>query len=144
MEYDDYMRVTNPTIRRVPPVSTRSDRGYRDDSAVAPVDFDEASAAWMRNKVRKGAVYVYRCPVIAPGLKGVMQRCGNTPCKREGGDGLCLTHFRLLQSPPPSESHSGSVTVRGVVGRDRRTRTPRVPGYVSSTTTQTGEPSAHR
>lgn len=54
------------------------------------VFFDEASKAWMRNKRRWGASYVYRCiHICRDGLP-----CKNRPWKRED---VCYFHLSKTQ-----------------------------------------------
>ena len=98
-DYEESTIVTNPCKKIAIPIkdccytATAATTTATTATAATAVDFDEASRAWNLNKVRKGASYVYRCPVV----NGEGIRCKNAPSKREGANGLCLTHFRLTQ-----------------------------------------------
>jgi hypothetical protein len=125
MEFDDSTHITNPGVQQsivliqetvLKPVYTRVSF-----PPITSQQFDESADAWMANKVRKGAMFHYRCPqrteAGAP--------CKNAPSKREGANGLCLTHLKQqeaahtllslrsavvmrphLPTRPPSGSHS--------------------------------------
>jgi hypothetical protein len=70
-------------------------------SEFTPAFFDESSAAWHANKIRRGPHYVYRCEAITK---------AGTSCKHPTAAKqdpvapihLCKTHRRYV--PPPSNT----------------------------------------
>lgn len=61
-ELDDCTHVTNPVSQMIQYDPPRKSKLR--DVADHGIDFDAAHKAWMANKVRKGAMTYYRCPVI--------------------------------------------------------------------------------
>lgn len=104
---DDSTHITNPSysmedidFEQAPPLSSLN----------APIiDFDAASAAWMANKVRKGAMVYYRCTAIQKnGCQCPKAVLNPTPTDLS----LCKMHSRsvtkALQSLPGDKSDARS------------------------------------
>ena len=62
-----------------------------------PIDFEDASREWLRNKRRKGAMYIYTCDHIYQSGK----RCGRTVYKAEP---LCRQHWALEENRKKKET----------------------------------------
>lgn len=79
------------------------------------IDFDEASKAWMANKVRRGAMVYYRCTATQKSGKPCTRIASNEEsAKNPDKPQLCTQHARY----PPSQmlsSTDGSVDA-GFVG----------------------------
>ena len=60
---EDATHVTNPTIY-VSMEDIEFERPRNREGTTVEIDFDGASAAWAANKVRKGAMFYYRCTAI--------------------------------------------------------------------------------
>ena len=108
--YDNSTEVTNPSttihvfavkehIRRPIPFTMEA------------IDFDEASVAWMANKVRRGPSMCYQCTAI----KKDGHPCAKAILSHDGTDQfLCKTHKRFSHLPvlPQTESRSTATTTR--------------------------------
>lgn len=112
--YDDSTHVSNPTAPKHEIQFKIHVR--RPASPDIPFDFDDASIAWMANKVRRGESVCYQCTAIKkdghPCSKAILSHYADNPF-------LCKTHRRfVLASPPPeplqTESHSATATARAI------------------------------
>lgn len=114
--YDDSTEVTNPSIStHVFVVKEHVRRPL--PFTMEGIDFDEASVAWMANKVRRGPSMCYQCTAI----KKDGHPCSKAILSHDGTDQfLCKTHIRFgssgfsshLRVPPQTESHSTAATKR--------------------------------
>jgi hypothetical protein len=73
-----------------------------------PAFFDDASAAWHANKIRRGHGYVYKCEAVTK---------AGTPCKHPAAmmmlspHHLCKMHRHYKPSPPSNtEAHGKSAS----------------------------------
>lgn len=71
-------------------MKTRSQTKLEEVANTFVIDFDEASEAWMANKIRIGASYKYVCQ--KPGRKGC--RC-ISQCLP--GEDYCKTHLQMIK-----------------------------------------------
>ena len=102
-ELDNCTHITNPSTH----IQTQFRRSvrYRSRGAVPDIDFDEASAAWMENKVRKGYMIYYRCATIQKNGKQCAKAVTEqtfTQCKQHRSSPGGRAGARLLSSPVSS------------------------------------------
>lgn len=108
--YDDSTEVTNPSTKiHVFTIKEHIRRTH--PFTIDAIDFDEASVAWMANKVRRGPSMCYQCTAI----KKDGNPCSKAILSHDGTDQfLCKTHkrFNHLPAPPQTESRSATATKR--------------------------------
>jgi len=112
---DECTHITNPAISPVVhftvPPRLLLHTAYHD------IDFDEASRAWMANKVRKGLMINYRCSAIQKnGLQCPMAEHLNGVCKRH--------RIRTTQSPLRKENHLEEAKVHAFVVQETNLLVP--------------------
>ena len=92
--YDDSTHVSNPTAPKHD-IQFKQHKRLRQLSDTL-FDFDEASVAWMANKVRRGPAVYYQCTAIKkdgyPCAKSIISHESDNPF-------LCKTHLRLMAVP---------------------------------------------
>jgi hypothetical protein len=109
-EYDDSTNVTNPSTKIHVFAVKEHVRRPLSFTRIA-IDFDEASVAWMANKVRRGPSVCYQCTAI----KKDGHPCSKAILSHDGTDQfLCKTHKRFSHLPtlPQTESRSTTATKR--------------------------------
>ena len=112
--YDDSTHVTNPTAKT--PEIVFKTHEYRVPAPTFFLNFDEASVAWMANKVRRGPSVCYQCTAI----KKDGHPCSKAIIGHDGDDEfLCKTHRRFasstLRAPLQKESRLAEVTTHATV-----------------------------
>ena len=117
---DDSIDVTNPTIYvSMEDIDFAPPQDRTEKATDVKIDFDGAAAAWAANKVRKGAMFYYRCTAIQKNgcqcPKAVMSA---TPSLEL----VCKSHARYVaknppQSPPQTENPKAEETVHAFVVR---------------------------
>jgi len=103
--YDDSTHATNPSIT-VHDIKINEHRRTIHPFTV-DIDFDEASAAWMANKVRRGPSLCYQCTAMKkdgnPCVKPILSHTSISPM-------LCKMHQRFSMS---HLSHPSNTSAKG-------------------------------
>jgi hypothetical protein len=112
--YDDSTHVSNPTVPKHE-IQFKQHKRLRQLSDTS-FDFDEASVAWMANKVRRGPSLCYQCTAI----KKDGHPCSKAILSHDGTDQfLCKTHKRFDSRHLPAllqtENHSAAMIKRASV-----------------------------
>ena len=110
--YDDSTEITNPaTSTHVFEVKEHRRPAPASSNPSCEIDFDEASAAWMANKVRSGPCILYKCTAI----KKDGNPCAKPILHHEITDAtvdlfVCKMHARLAHPPSKTSAKGKSLS----------------------------------